>query len=951
MNPDDRDFADEWNDSDSEAPPCISDSSDDDRGPAVNDGDYADEWEESSDEDDDVDINRFEELLASRPRPGMDNWEQFAEIFGDPIGEQSAEDDADDEDEAPGPTREPESEPEARLVAAAEAEPPLAERSFTTRRNVYIRSLRELSRQAVAVHASVETAEDVVNEPLGEEALQEPAQEGDQVDNAGFFGEQPEGDGLQPGQAIPRAGNESSDPGVVSRLSDEGRVANVPDDPEPVVYGPPRPGDPRHGDDTEIAKNAREVADLDARMLDLVSSVGDACITDEQCEVISQELVDEPNVILNTRASSNCTRLKVDRKKYMRTGTLMAAVAMLLYHWAMRQGLISLCTQVLASGGRLVELSYHVMTDETPMKVAIIDSEEWWDLPDKWTSKDREHYDRLLKKASADSGTEKLLQTLAVVTALVFVGGRWWLFTWRPPLPYMALSSRSASSLYTAQLMLENLLGLREITSRFAWERIDRGSTTDHDGALGRAERAAGVLRGRGILRALCTIHKLCTVRHDVMNLVPEVFTRVKHVCLLLKEPGTMRKLRKAMAHVVDKKISIIRTRAPSPQDMAANERDLRRVMPDSVPGNAIKRWVILGALPGNWKNRKNIEVFPPDHVSDQTVFKRIIRDVMTALVGCGPGNHPGRNFIKAEFAARWIAALDLVHGLFPMIMEALLLMLKSPKAKSKAKSKAKAKAKAAARRRRDVDSADEGDDESDTAVVPAVQKADCKDEEAEKKREEELEGYKSTLEKWLEAGTVCEDTVPYAEILNTHATWMSQHMHCAGDGWEREQRYKEARRIQKIQEHLTCPELPQGRTYRVLVAYRGEYEQSFINETYKKMNGSEYWSGVPAHARTEELQTTLTIQLARGAAGATLVQHQNRRYPYKLICSVFDDALAEDIEEEFAKCKHIFDQWSLDICNTYMREPGGIRGETPRKILLAKARTLKVENLLVEKP
>ena len=132
-----------------------------------------------------------------------------------------------------------------------------------------------------------------------------------------------------------------------------------------------------------------------------------------------------------------------------------------------------------------------------------------------------------------------------------------------------------------------------------------------------------------------------------------------------------------------------------------------------------------------------------------------------------------------------------------------------------------------------------------------------------------EDEKFRSSSLGWISADTVQADAVRLSIVMHAHSWRVSSKLFISGEQWERSQPLlcarKEAEGAVVAGSEARVPELP--RNVRLLEAYDGVADKSFLREMEDLMRKGERWDCVPPTSRTNASRTQAFKLLVRGRA------------------------------------------------------------------------------------
>ena len=613
-----------------------------------------------------------------------------------------------------------------------------------------------------------------------------------------------------------------------------------------------------------------ECSNVASHIITLVQQTRDKIREDKASLRVHEFDMKHPNASLSRGTLSNqALQCNVSRKKLSTSRNQLACVSWMLYHRDIRDAMSCLVKHVKSKGGHLQTLSLFMRCDETPMKLVTVDMDAvWGHVPEEFNaavcaSEDSSIRD-LMELVSRASAPTKLLQTEYIVTALFSIGHQYHLVTFRCIPPVQALARTTSHVYFAALQQSETWLGLEQLKAEF--DRAQRGSCTDGDGAIGRAERAHEAHHGVASLRSLCVVHKIGTMREDVCRVDAAVIRNVTHVSLSLRFGNHLKYFRTALRRVLTSRIRVIRDRAPCPSARSRNETMLGAFIPN-VRKNRRRRLMLLSLLPGDWSDTTHVHAYPfsPDD-KDETVVARVVFAVSALLVGSGPGSFPTRNWVRAEESPNWIGAMETIHRMFsqayPVFCE--LVGDKPPKRPVPAPGRLEGGDLAVAEDEpmlgiaNDVGAAAPGANEFEPPANNAGNSHEL-GRSADDARKREHATYRCTGFDWAMSGGVLADVLLLSLVLAPHMALMADALFVAGDDWERKQERAatrfatasvstEAGTSSRIDAGHDCGKgrSVSDRTFRAIVAYEGEALTKFMSESEEPMNASGPWSRIP---------------------------------------------------------------------------------------------------------
>ena len=138
-----------------------------------------------------------------------------------------------------------------------------------------------------------------------------------------------------------------------------------------------------------------------------------------------------------------------------------------------------------SKNGRVQTLYVFLRSDETPMKMCVLDMDCLFGLPSGVVEMLGDLWGEVA--ADRDMGVSKLLQTEVTVVLLVEVSGAWRMFSWRRPLPIQSGGRGTAECYYQAMTSWFLALDLQEIA--MMCNRRHVLFCTDREGAQAKGQR------------------------------------------------------------------------------------------------------------------------------------------------------------------------------------------------------------------------------------------------------------------------------------------------------------------------------------------------------------------------------------------------------------------------------------------------------------------------------
>jgi len=277
------------------------------------------------------------------------------------------------------------------------------------------------------------------------------------------------------------------------------------------------------------------------------------------------------------------SQLNVGRKLLRLARARTAAFRLVLHARDVHVVLRGICADVQQAGGRLITFSEAVRYDETPLQLSVVDDQLLQDFPESFAAAREslaaiDELKSLVGTRHYDTGPTKILQTQRSFSLLVSVGDRFFCFSIAAVMPVLSMERTTANCYFDCLQLLDSLHQVEGVASQF--ERRQRLSCTDGDGAIDRAERARLGEASASTLRTLCNLHKRKTDKVKACSLATTVVTQLTHAVLSLNINAGMRTFRAAVKDCLLENLIVSRQR-PSAEVSAGNERILQSALPD----------------------------------------------------------------------------------------------------------------------------------------------------------------------------------------------------------------------------------------------------------------------------------------------------------------------------------------------------------------------------------
>jgi hypothetical protein len=336
----------------------------------------------------------------------------------------------------------------------------------------------------------------------------------------------------------------------------------------------------------------------------LDSGVG---IPDERAQRVVDAILKNGNLLVNSGRRSAAWELAVSRPKLVRSSTLLAATTWLLWCSGMRTAIRTFLEKLRDTPGgcerKKTVLFLGVRLDESKFKLVNVDQIGWkaWKLDQSFSSKDEAAFHKLLALVARDTEPSKLLQTEFTIGLLV------WseddpdapdLYTWCPPQPHQSMGRTTATCYFRCVRQSIDMLSLEGLMDLIDFIMIH--VLKDGDAAVARCFRAYVLslpeeFQAKMLATHLgfCIIHNRANIRQDVADINKPLVSKITHLSLAMQSHGGIKTFRKAVLIVLEKCVKIVRDRAAFAEKVRCM-RMLDDLLPDGIPGNRIRKWVIF---------------------------------------------------------------------------------------------------------------------------------------------------------------------------------------------------------------------------------------------------------------------------------------------------------------------------------------------------------------------
>lgn len=374
----------------------------------------------------------------------------------------------------------------------------------------------------------------------------------------------------------------------------------------------------------------------------------------------------------------------------------------------------------------------------------------------------------------------------------------------------------------------------------------------DGDSSLARAERGRandaqdGEEQPAQSFDSICALHRLAGCREAVCSGAQgqQSITCFKRAALSLHVNNGISVFRRILRETLKRRPLHIIRQPPPPHFLEKHNRILEVLLPDSVPGNIVRRYLWRTTFTGDWEDRTCLMVYvdaEPEGPPDSEIRRRLEEDIPTAAVMRGPLSFPGRGWTRPEHTPAWLALMSLTHGLFEEAYPAWVEKITGAPAKGRQGRAANALAPLM----NAPVAQGGGPGPAVGAHIDPTQKERLKQQ-----------GYRQTVIDVLRSDPmecVFVSTV-YAVVLRRHSHLMSHYLFLGGERWMREQQLLEMRRASAS--NATREDIAASfaaSTSRVSVMYDGKEEQLFLANVIDDMESTDQWLALPRSCYKEK--------------------------------------------------------------------------------------------------
>ena len=640
----------------------------------------------------------------------------------------------------------------------------------------------------------------------------------------------------------------------------------------------------------------------------------------------------------------NALRNDTDRWSLKRCRSRFACAAVLVHRLESGVMLQACIDEVKKRGGVCVLLSEHPRYDETQMVARVRDDELVYDMRSLSVVRADDVTSNALSSSSASafvSAPQKLLQTEWRYVALFEIGDSYTSITWEIATLVQPMSA-GTGEVYSRCVSLSGL-DLTRFVPQF--QRYQRVSATDGDGAIGRAERHLKQQRPEcHVLHTKCKVHKAATMKQLVMELDPAM-KDIKHMVLALRATNGLRSFRRVVRDYIVGNLEIRFGKYPLPHVLRNNSAKLDVFYPPDSSVDKMRRATLLSFANTSWEVKGTIGHDTPRvglDMQEQEKMKLWIANRLTAaLVGSGPGAFPGRNWTGAESAPSWIGVLDLVHGLLPICFlrwHASALGTKDIKGDVGKVVE------------RGEDAAGLAVEDADEPMVAQPGGGEVVDEEQEEEvrgdvpeheiQRKENERFRRTALSWMSSRRcVVAEMARVRLVLEPLRKYVGNLLFEAGQEWDKAEMRRAFNGLAE-----GSPSTP--RSYRFLNSYKCTWENGLLDDAFACLFSEEFWATIPRCARTTDMEQITCRQFVRTCCKAYNLKQEHLGYPWVLFGLLDDDtgALLAQIKAD-KKC--LRDEWSQEFVDFYGASGlGGARciADLRATALMGREETVQIE-------
>ena len=554
--------------------------------------------------------------------------------------------------------------------------------------------------------------------------------------------------------------------------------------------------------------------------------------------------------------------------------------------------------------------------DETPLKAAIRDSvpaeaREPQAPEEAGLAPDLTLMQELIAKAKLHSSSCKILQTRQCFGLLVAQGEKSWSIRGDTLTPLQVLERNTAE---VVKQILQTSAASSPHSQGFQFKA--RVVCTDRAGANIKAERSLAEERGPAwqTLHTFCDLHAVSSSLVGTFDgLLPEHVTGLIRCALSLREGPALACFRRCLREEIAKRLVIRRGQPPS--DAQEHKKLIFHIFFSAGGKQSLAERMILAKLPnGDWRNRREVEYYIPDHLQPTPNKKAISRlleaGLSHALVGKKPSVWARHRWTGADRAVEELGRLECVHGLLRPTYKRFIHSYKgAPIAPA-----------------RPTDS-DAGEREEATGQVPLAEAAmasllgpsgaegseSAQDasfqtpgpvEESSRTAEEHAKD-RQLGSKWLS-----QDVLPFLMLLRMGLSPVSDLMYqlfaVTSESWELQQQAAAGRALNTPQEGVG------SREYMVTVATQGHLEQSFFGQLQDLWLSQLHWTTIPEVHWTVRYNALIFKVFSRlGCMVEQRIEHPHSLFPLSVFQIPHNPQKAQELSEA-SPC--LMDGWTRQL-------------------------------------
>jgi len=710
-------------------------------------------------------------------------------------------------------------------------------------------------------------------------------------------------------------------------------VALVPIAPRPVLATPPLAV-------LQLGQAAIRAQDIIANLAVSLRSVSDVIPTDPHAVTVIDSITRKRGVLLAHKTkTSHSDSVGVERHTLTSKSELFASTRWLAFIYGMRNSVERIKGEAAEKGHDLETWWMFLRCDETPLTMTIVDDQCLHALPEEVRHLVE---DAVKDERGRDVGIEKLLQIEVTIVVEVRVGNDWTMFSWRVPIPILALGRTTAECYFQAITMVQAAIAMFQMEIGFPRSFVH--TCVDREGGLGKALRALRHARAAASspeksnidFITNCDVHVKAGNREEAYEPLDALTTKIKQAALSLSFGNMGKMFRAALRRVLLKLEQRPQSEIPAGA-RAVNLKALTYILPEDDEPTKERRTMLLNHFPGAW-GKGLLVWYVLDGESQQATWVRMLTGATDCVYGTGIGSFPGRSWTKAEEAPRWITLLDLLglwEDAYPEFCD-LVSKGVTPEALLDAPAVAIVDGDPHPHVEEGIggpimDRPPGDGDEGDGAVpeegppehagdaggdgaepadpVAGVRSAAKMDQEEQHKQQHR---WRQSTKQWARSGTTRSDLFPYTTLMWPHVKAMASSLWKAGDQYDKAERGKVAPKHapdlgdQQLNEGPDNPEGEEAggqatRSFRLIDQYDASTERKFHRRMAHLSHTESVWDPIPYVWRTLSNRNRAFIVSARSGA----LNHKNiqvlTNYPQKAVATIKYPWLAKEVNADCA--------------------------------------------------